>query len=396
MILRPIKIQRAQNKFFRKIKFFCSVFCAHRQNSFKQKMSDTLIRSRRRKRRLTQTINMAELQDNVYNARQSQSAAKLKLWRYAGLMLTYRCNAACRFCYYCCGPTAGGLMPVETAIAAWMSLRRLAGEGAKVHLTGGEPFLVFERLLAICEAARAAGLGGADYVETNAGWVTDESEAQHRLKALNAAGLKQLKISWDAFHEEFVPVEKVRFLYRAACEIFGHERVSVRWAKHLEHPSGIRAMDEADRLAVLAAAMADDAGRFTGRAAETLAPLVAAKTVQYLAGLNCRQAILGAKGVHIDPYGNVFSGQCSGMAVGNVNTETFETIWIRFDPEKAAFWKTLYHQGPCGFAAGARVAGHVQRPFYASKCHFCTDIRRIFFDKGLHLPIICPDECYGK
>lgn len=339
---------------------------------------------------------MAELQDNLYNARQTRNAAKLKVWRYAGLMLTYRCNAACRFCYYCCGPSAGGLMPVETAMAAWTSLRRLAGEGAKVHLTGGEPFLVFDRLLAICEAAQAAGLGGADYAETNAGWVTDESEARHRLKALDAAGLEQLKISWDAFHEEFVPVEKVRFLYRAACEIFGAERVLVRWAKHLEHPSGIGAMDEADRLTVLAGAMADEAGRFTGRAAEMLAPLCAAKTAQDLAGIHCRQAILGAKGVHIDPYGNVFCGQCSGMAVGNVNTAPLEALWRGFDPENAGFWKTLYAEGPVGFVDEATAAGYEVRPFYASKCHFCTDIRRFFFDKGQYLSIICPNECYGQ
>ena len=338
---------------------------------------------------------MTALEDNVFNARQRRGASMLKLWRYAGLMLTYRCNAACRFCYYGCNPEAGGLMSVETAIGAWSSLCRLGGEGAKVHLTGGEPFLVFERLLAICEAAQAKGLGGADYVETNAGWVTEESEARHRLAALKAAGVNRLKISWDVFHEEFVPVEKVRFLARAAGEIFGRERVLVRWAKYLDCPVGIGAMEEPQRLAVLAGAMAADGGRFTGRAARVLAPLCAAKTPHSLMGLTCRQALLGAKGVHIDPYGNVFVGQCSGMAVGNVNTVALEELWRGFDPEKAEFWKVLYDQGPGGFADDVTASGYPMRPLYASKCHFCTDIRSFLFDKGLYLSIISPAECYG-
>lgn len=339
---------------------------------------------------------MVELQDNVFNARQGRDASKLKLWRYAGLMLTYRCNAACRFCYYHCSPDAGGLMPTEMAMEAWAALRRLAGDGAGVHLTGGEPFLVFERLLEICEQAQRRGWGGADYVETNAGWVSDEAEARHRIRALDAAGLGRLKISWDVFHEEFVPVEKVRFLVQAAREILGAGRVLVRWEKHLETTAGVASMDEAERQTLFARAMTDEAGRYTGRAAGTLGTLCAAAPVDELTRLNCREAMLGAKGVHIDPAGNVFSGQCSGMTVGNVNTSPLETLWKGFDPERGAFWQTLFERGPDGFIAEAQAAGYAIRPFYATKCHLCADIRGFFFDKGLYLPIICPKECYGK
>lgn len=338
---------------------------------------------------------MMDLQDNVFNAQQTRSAPKLKLWRYAGLMLTYRCNAACRFCCYHCGPQAGGLMTVETAVSAWSALRRLAGETAKVHLTGGEPFLVFDRLLEICEQAQRLGLGGADFVETNAGWVTDETEARRRLKVLNAAGLHRLKISWDIFHEEFIPVEKVRFLTHAAREILGPDRVLVRWEKY-HTPSGIAAMDTRQRTAALAEAMATDVGRFTGRAAEALAPLCAAKPLDDLTGLNCRNAILGAKGVHIDPYGNVFSGQCPGMAVGSVQTTHLDALWKAFDPAAQDFWQILMSRGPSGFLPQIQADGFVPKPLYASKCHLCADIRRFYFDKKRYLLIICPKECYGQ
>ena len=339
---------------------------------------------------------MLDLQDNVFNARQGRSAVKLKLWRHAGLMLTYRCNAACRFCYYHCGPSAGGLMPTAMALDVWAGLRRLAGERARVHLTGGEPFLVFDRLLDICEQAQRAGVGGGVYWVNNGGGVWGEGEVRDRLKALDAAGMNRLKVSCDLFHEEFVPVEKVRFLVRIARELLGAERVLVRWERYLEVPSGLAEMDAAARTAALIGSMAADVGRFTGRAAESLGPLCAVNSCDALRGLNCRDAILGAKGVHVDPYGNVFSGQCSGMAVGTVQTTTLDALWKGFDPVQDAFWRVLTADGPGGFAAEARAGGFVLRDRYASKCHLCSDIRGFFFDNGLYLPIICPNECYGR
>ncbi len=339
---------------------------------------------------------MLKLSDNVFNARQVRSAPKLKLWRYAGLMLTYRCNAACKFCYYYCGPQAGGLLPVETAMDAWAALRRLAGDTARVHLTGGEPFLYFDRLLQICEQAQRRNLGGVDFVETNAGWVADETCARRRLRALDAAGLRRLKISWDLFHAEFVPVEKVRLLVRLAGEQLGPDRVLVRWQHRLENPLDPAGMDDAGRLAAMSAEMSEQGGRFTGRAAEALGPLCAAIPPQDLAGRHCRRSILGAKGVHIDPYGNVFSGQCSGMAVGNLSATSLDGLWKTFDPQKLDIWAGLLERGPTGLLEDAIAAGYPLRTAYASKCHLCADIRRFYFDTGRFLSIISPDACYGK
>jgi len=92
---------------------------------------------------------MAELSENIYNRQVARHEPKFKLWRSAGLLLTYKCNAACEFCYYHCSPQKNGLMPIDTAISAWSALgglRILAGDAAKVHLTGGEPFLYWDHL----------------------------------------------------------------------------------------------------------------------------------------------------------------------------------------------------------------------------------------------------------
>src|SRR3989339_628423 len=142
---------------------------------------------------------MILLTDNIYNQRLRRGERQFKLWRSAGLMLTYKCNCRCEFCYYCCSPDSGGLMKTQTALNAWQGLKNLAGDSAKVHITGGEPFLYYERLLEILKEAKQAGFGKADMVETNGFWA-DDKLAEEKLRELEPY-VNTLKISCDPFHQ---------------------------------------------------------------------------------------------------------------------------------------------------------------------------------------------------
>lgn len=339
---------------------------------------------------------MMELSDNLYNAKLERHQSKLKLWRYAGLLLTYRCTAACRFCYYRCSPSAGGLMGVDTAIAGWQGLERISGSSARVHLTGGEPFLYFDRLVEICTEAGRLGLTPAESVETNGAWVAGESDGdvRNKLALLKDRGVERLKISWDPFHEEFVEIEQVRRLIELGQKVFGAERVLVRWQKYLDEPSGVREVPEEVKKAIFKQALSNDSCRYTGRAAETLSELAQGQPAAALEGRTCRSSLLDARGVHVDPDGNVFIGQCSGMVLGNVNRTNLDQLWRTFEPNKTDFWSVLYGCGPWGFLKEAVDAGYQMRASYASKCHLCTDIRGFFFDKKRYSSIIGPVICY--
>ena len=287
-------------------------------------------------------------------------------------------------------------MSVSTAIEAWEGLVRIAGEQAKVHITGGEPFLYFERLSEILKQAHQLKLGGLDSVETNADWGDNEHDISEKLKFLDAVGLNRLKISWDPFHEEFVEIESVQQLYTIARKVLGPKRVLIRWEHYLDHPSGIRSKNESEKYIILKDALKSDPCRFTGRAATMLGESAAQYPAVYFQPHQCQNALLSAKGVHIDPYGNVFNGQCSGMVIGNITREPLDALWKTWQPDIDDFWKILYHSGPYGFIDQAGGMGYPLREKYASKCHLCTDIRRFFFDKGLYSPIITPRDCYGK
>jgi hypothetical protein len=206
--------------------------------------------------------------------------------------------------------------------------------------------------------------------------------------------MHRFKISTDTFHQEYVDIEPVRRLADIAHEILGPERVLVRWQKYLDNPVGMKSLSETERAQQYINAINDYPCRLTGRAAGKLAELIAAKSVESFAAMNCTKGFLSAKGVHIDAFGNVFSGTCSGIIVGNVNRIPLENIWKQFDPAQNDFIKALFHSGPYGLLPEAEELGYKRAAGYASKCHLCTSIRQFFLQNGLHKTTIGPAECY--
>jgi MoaA/NifB/PqqE/SkfB family radical SAM enzyme len=308
-------------------------------------------------------------------------------------------------------------MPVEMAINAWRSLKELAGDGAKIHITGGEPFLYWDQLCEILKEAKKQNLGPVDMIETNGFWATNDEIIKDRLKILDELGMSRLKISCDPFHQEYVDIEPVRRLAQIAKESLGQDRVLVRWEKYLENPARIftaelaetapwnpkdsrdkvlgipRGFQRAEKKRYIDA-LKDYPCRFTGRAAGHIAELVAKDTVAEISKTNCSDDFLGAKGVHIDPYGNIFSGTCSGIIIGNIAKLSLAEIWRNWQPKNDKIINTLFNSGPAGFLDEAIKLGYKPKESYAGKCHLCTSIRQFFFDKEIYQATIGPAECY--
>jgi MoaA/NifB/PqqE/SkfB family radical SAM enzyme len=337
---------------------------------------------------------MLQLNDNAYNETTALNEPKLKLWTSMGLLLTYRCPAQCEFCYYNCGPQKSGLMSIENAIAAWQGLIRIAGEHAKIHITGGEPFLYWEHLQQLLSTATEFNLRPVDVIETNAYWATNRTQIIERLSFLNSNNVRRLKISYDPFHAEFVDYERVKLLYEIACEVLGTDRVLFRWQQYLKKRPQIDGLSEEQKSSLFLESYRQYPFRFTGRAAGRLAQQLANKEVERISVENCKKAFLNSKSVHIDPFGNVFNGVCSGIIIGNINEKPLDKLWQTFNPAKKDFLNILFNSGPVGLLEKAIKSGYEKRRLYSNKCHLCTDLRQFFFDKGLLGQIISPKDCY--
>lgn len=338
---------------------------------------------------------MLKLSDNAYNKTVKPDESKLKLWTSMGLMLTYRCPAECEFCYYNCGPEKSGLLTIENVIAAWQGLINLASEQAKIHITGGEPFLYWQHLQHLLSTAVKFNMGQVDVIETNAYWAANRTEIIERLRFLNSHNVRRLKISYDPFHAEFVDYDRVKLLYDTACEVLGTDKVLFRWQQYLKERPRIDGLSEEQKLSLFSESCRQYPCRFTGRAAGRLAQRLANKELEQISAENCKKAFLNSKSVHIDPFGNVFNGVCSGIIIGNINEKSLDELWQTFNPAKEEFLNVLFNNGPVGFLQEAIKSGYEKRRLYSGKCHLCTDLRQFFFDKGEFRQIINPKDCYA-
>ena len=252
---------------------------------------------------------------------------------------------------------------------------------------------VFDRLAAIMDAARQCGLRGPETIETNAFWATNLSVIREQLGLLTTAAWNDSRC-WDPFHAESHRPRMCQTTCGDGPADTGAARVLVRWEKYLQEP--VSTLGLPSRQARWRAAVQDFPCRFTGRAAGELAELFADKDADAFRGLDCLTTFLSAKGVHVDPYGNVFSGLCSGIIVGSVERTPLDAIWREFDPRQLDVVGTLVKEGPWGLLQTAEALGYHRPAFFAGKCHLCARVRNFFFDNGGYEMIIGPSEVYGR
>jgi MoaA/NifB/PqqE/SkfB family radical SAM enzyme len=132
------------------------------------------------------------------------------------LSVTYRCPIRCRYC----GVNAG---PHRTERMSLDFIRRMIDQAKALALvqlvvfTGGEPFLLGEDLYTAIQYA--ADLGFHTRIVTNAYWATSFERACRVIEQLKRLGLTELNYSCDDFHQEFIPLERIRWANDAARQV---------------------------------------------------------------------------------------------------------------------------------------------------------------------------------
>lgn len=317
-------------------------------------------------------------------------------------MVTYWCNAKCAFCYVYSAPDRGGKMSAVDAVAFWRGLLAQAtcgGRGMRIHLAGGEPFGDWPQLLSIVRAARDAGLPPLEKIETNAYWAIDDNLIRARLEQLDAFGVEMLHISADAYHQEFIPLDRVKRLLTVARRVLGGRRVRVRWWDTLLRPVEVRGKNASEKQTIFALAAVKHADRIAGRAADRLAPLLPRYTAAHFRHRHCASEILEGRHVHVDAFGNVFPGVCAGIILGNLHEESADALWNRLNREWVAnpVLEAVVRGGSYALMEAAHEHGYIPRDDgYASKCHLCSDVRQFLFERGVWPNAIGPADCYAN
>ncbi len=313
-------------------------------------------------------------------------------------MLTDWWNAHCVSCYFSCTPQGESWMEVDQALAIWRGLIEASPHGCRVHITGGEPFGDWPRLIELCRRAADDGLGPLQKVETNAYWATDEAIAADRLRALDEAGMEVVAISADPYHQQFVPIEHCRLLARVGGEVLGAWRVQVRWRDWLADGCDTGDLPQGQREQLFTEYAAGGRDRLCGRGAMWLGKHLQLKPAEEFDNNSCRDALLRSKRVHVDPTGRLVPGTCAGITLGTAGAESVRRLWDRLadDHAERPIVGRLARRGPVALLQEALQTGFQPAGGYARKCQLCWSLRGHLARRGLYGAELAPTWPYEQ
>jgi hypothetical protein len=319
-----------------------------------------------------------------------------------GIILSYQCSNECRHCLYACSPGWEDWISDETLDRLLSEIARNSRFLEGIHIAGGEPFIRPDRVVRAVEAVSAAGLP-IDYIETNAFWARHDGETEEILLRLKEAGLPAVLVSVSPFHQEFIPLERADRLIRVASRVFGPGGVRVFTDFFLQQLAGadhrypVPFEDYLEAIGPEKASL-DIADRYglvpNGRAPLELGILYARHPASHFRGGNCAAELTSPHHGHVDLYGNVITGLCAGLSVGN--GRNLGALASGTDLTTRPVLRRL-QEGGAGALADFASSGYGFREDpegYIAKCHLCLDVRRHLARSGAEFPELEPKGFY--
>ena len=128
--------------------------------------------------------------------------------------VTYTCPLTCAHCCFASSPSVKDRLDPEFVLQC---IDELPSNIDLVAFTGGEPFLMAKDLPRF--VARAKQRGFKTRIVTSAYFGKNKTYARKRVQEVHDAGLDELSISWDDYHEAFVAFECIRNVAEAAVDL---------------------------------------------------------------------------------------------------------------------------------------------------------------------------------
>ena len=150
-------------------------------------------------------------------------------------VLTSACTGACRHCSQGKHKKSGKHLPPHLAVHV---IQKVTSQFPiqTVMVFGGEPLLFPEATAEILSAAREAGVPHRQLI-TNGYFAKSEEKLQSAVNALAKSGVNDLLLSVDAFHQETIPLDRVRAFALLSKEAQIPLRLQPAWLLSPEDPN---------------------------------------------------------------------------------------------------------------------------------------------------------------
>jgi len=322
---------------------------------------------------------------------------KINSLHSGGIITNYYCSSKCGHCLYACSPAwPKEYIKKESLLKTLDKIMELGCHS--VHIGGGEPFLDFEGLKMVIETITSEGIS-VDMLETNSSWYRDEKSAVEKLVSLKKRGLDTLLVSISPFHNEYIPLYKMKGVI-GACEKAGIN--AFKWTENMY--TDIDRFDDHKTHSLQEYEKTFGSGymksipsrywiQFLGRALKTFASSFEMMTVGEIIEYSkdgCRE-LMDVSHFHIDLFNNYIPGLCSGIAIKRddlgetLNENKYPIINILFLEGIKGLYKLVHKE--YGF--------NDSRKKYISKCHLCYDIRKfLLLEKGIRDIELQPEGYY--
>ncbi|MBQ4581571.1 MAG: radical SAM protein [Clostridia bacterium] len=251
-------------------------------------------------------------------------------------ILTQRCTGRCRHCSVgeMVAHPKGTCVPEEAAVRAVCELADMF-DMQSVMTFGGEPLLYPEVTCAIHRAAKECGIPKRQLI-TNGFFSRDEGRIREVAQSLADAGVNDVLISVDGFHQETIPIDVVR-TFALAVKAAGIEkaRFSPAWVVNegFGCPENTRTREVLSQLANTGLPVHEGNDIFlAGNAIKHLAqyyPPAKLNMADCCGSMPYTEPLTHQTSLSIEPDGNV---TVCGFVIGNVNAQSMADIANSYDP----------------------------------------------------------------
>ncbi len=313
-----------------------------------------------------------------------------------GLITNYYCTSRCKHCLYACSPAwRRRYIDNETTRKNLLKIKELNCHS--IHVGGGEPFLNIRGLEKVIEIANQLGIN-IEYVETNSFWYREMSHACEILISLKEKGLSTLLVSISPFHNEYIPLRKVKGVIEA-CKNTGIQVFP--WISEFFSEIEVLGDDTIHKLSeyekkygqgYLKSIPSRYWIHFGGRAVKTFSRILGTRPLDIILqeeGKGCTE-LLQVSHFHVDLFGNYIPGLCAGLAIHR------DDLGLPVSEEKYPFLRVLFDRGIPGlYEVATKQYSFTPSPEYMCKCHLCLDIRQYLVTKrGIRSPDLEPRQFY--
>jgi MoaA/NifB/PqqE/SkfB family radical SAM enzyme len=292
--------------------------------------------------------------------------------------LTTRCNSECIYCQAEASPLKNEVMDVEDALN-YLAEACAVSKLESFMVFGGEPMLFPSRAISMFEKASRLDVPKIAMM-TNGIWGKNKRKAEELAIKLKASGLNNLRISVDAFHLQFIPLEYPR---NAALASVAAGIQQVAW--NVAVVESLDSANEYDKKTAEILRTLEPAGIDAhthriipvGRATSNLQQYLKKESLQgpCTGDPILENALMNPECITIEPSGEV--NICWNLTIGNAKEKPLGQIIREYDWRKNPIIRTLVEEGPMGLVRNAgRGKFRFQEDQYVNKCHLCIEIRK--------------------